>query len=84
MQQVLRAKHEKLFALKTATLASLGDQLASEGQAVDHAHAAWVAARQAVEETRKTFEIVSEAQDALAEIYEADRRLEDIVDTDTP
>ena len=84
VQQVLREKHDKLFALKTASLASLGDQLVAEGQAVDLTHAAWLAARRAVDETRQTFEIISEAQDALASIYEADRDLEDIVKTDTP
>ena len=84
VQQVLREKHERLFALETASLASLGDQLVAEGQAVDHAHAAWLDAKRAVAETRKTFDIISEAQDRLAEIYAADRELEDIIDTDTP
>lgn len=84
VQQVLREKHERLHALETESLASLGDQLEYEGKAVALTHAAWVAATLAVDRTRKTFEIVSEAQDAIAALYAADNDLEEIIKTDTP
>jgi hypothetical protein len=91
VQAVLREKHEKLFALRSAEVVSLRETPDAEGAAVeatrdvfDSARIAFVQATIALQAARATLDIVSEAHDALAEIYEADRELEDIIDTDTP
>ena len=96
VQQALREMHRKLFELKSAEIVSLRETLDAEGRTVDatrdalfgatrlieSAREAVLAAEHTVAVTRKTLDIVSEAHDAMAVLYETDNALEDFIDED--
>ena len=92
VQQVLRESHRKLFALQTQSIASLQEALDAEALTIEATRDVFLAARvasieatHAVAAARKTLEIVSEAHDAMAVLYQADNELEDLAsNNDTP
>ena len=91
VKQKLRETHQKLFDLKSAEIVSLREALDAETRTVDASRDVFMAARlafveatHAVAGARQTLDLVSEAHDAMAILYEADNELEDLTDDNPP